>query len=170
MDLEALIRKEHSKANCNRVIKWVGGDQRRFDELFRLYVTGDKLLSQRAAWPLGEIAIAHPPLIRKHLSRLLQFAKQPGRHEAVKRNTLRILQFVPLPKRWHGPVMDDCFRFIASPAEKPAVKAYSLTILRNFTRDYPDIKQELITTIHDRWEYETPAFHSCGRKILEALK
>ncbi|MBK8496606.1 MAG: hypothetical protein IPL50_17600 [Chitinophagaceae bacterium] len=33
MNLRAEILKEHSKAQCNTIVQWVGADQKRFDEL-----------------------------------------------------------------------------------------------------------------------------------------
>ncbi len=38
MKLRETILKEHSKANCMRIVKWVGNDQKRFDELFNLFL------------------------------------------------------------------------------------------------------------------------------------
>ena len=62
-----------------------------------------------------------------------------------------------------------CFDYIFSPVEKPAVKASSLTILANLSKEYPDIKQELKTIIEDRWNVETAAFRARGKKILKSL-
>lgn len=65
--------------------------------------------------------------------------------------------------------MNICFDYLISPNEKPAVKAFSLTVLENLSNSYPEIKQELKTVIEDRWNYETAAFHSRARKILKHL-
>ena len=53
--------------------------------------------------------------------------------------------------------------------EKAAAKAFSLTILHNLSKQYPEIKQELKTIIDDRWEYESAAFRARARKILKEL-
>ena len=90
-------------------------------------------------------------------------------HDAVKRNTVRILQVVPIPKKFQGTVMNLCFDYIVDPTEKIAVKAFSLTVLRNLSQLYPEIKQELRTIIEDRWEFETAAFHSRAKKILKEI-
>ena len=87
----------------------------------------------------------------------------------MKRNTVRLLQEIDIPKKYHGEVMNLCFDYIISPVEKPAVKASSLTILANLSKEYPDIKQELKTIIEDRWNVETAAFRARGKKILKSL-
>jgi hypothetical protein len=89
-------------------------------------------------------------------------------HDAVKRNTVRLLQDISIPKKYQGEIMSLCFDYISSPTEKIAVKAFSLTVLQNLSKSYPEIKQELKAVIEDRWDYETAAFHSRAKKILKS--
>ncbi len=169
MNLRETILKEHSKANCTRIVNWIGTDQRRYDELVRLFLHDEYLVIQRTGWPLSEIAVKYPLMIKKHLGKLLKHVQKPGLHEAVKRNTVRLLQETDIPKKYHGEVMNLCFDYLVSPTEKPAVKASSLTVLEHLSRQYPEIKQELKTIIEDRWDLETAAFRSRGRKLLKVL-
>ena len=169
MNLRETILAEHSKAQTNIIINWVGDSQKRFDELFSLFLNDEYRVVQRAGWPLSYIAIAYPKLIVKHFSKLLKNLYKPGLHTAVKRNTVRLLQAIPIPQRFHGEVMNLCFDYISSPYEAVAVKAFSLSILQNLSQQYPDIKQELKTIIEDRWDFETAAFHSRAKKILKEL-
>ncbi len=169
MQLRATILAEHSKTNCTRITKWVGSNQQRFDELFDLFLNDEYRVVQRAAWPLSNAVIAHPPLIQKHFGRLLKNIGKPGLHDAVKRNTVRLLQDIAIPKKYQGEVMNICFDYILSPSEKPAVKAFSLTVLQHLSKQYPEIKQELKTIIEDRWDFESTAFKSRAKKILREL-
>ncbi len=169
MNLKETILAEHSKANCTRIVKWIGNNQQRFDELFNLFLHNEYRVVQRAAWPLSYLVIANPQLIQKHFSKLLKYVKKPGLPDAVKRNTVRLLQDITIPKRYQGDVMNLCFDYIISPVEKPAVKAFSLSILANLSKEYPDIEQELKTVIEDRWDFETAAFRSRAKRILKSL-
>ena len=169
MKLRQLILAEHSRSQCTMIIKWIGKDQRRFDELVTLVVNDETVVEQRAAWPLSEISLQHPEMVHKHLGILLKNLKRPGIHDSVKRNTVSLLNVVPLPKKRHGIIMNLCFDFILDPVEKPAVKAFSLTVLERLVKEYPDIKQELKTIIEDRWENESTAFKSRARKLLKSL-
>ena len=170
MKLRDTILKVHSKANCEKIVKWIGDDQKKFDELFYLFLNDEYRVVQRAAWPVSCCVEENPAFIKKHFTNLLQNLNKPGIHVAVKRNTVRLLQFVSIPEKFHGQVMDICFRFISAPEEPVAVKAFSLTLLNNLARQYPEIKKEIKLVIEDRWDYETPAFKSRARKILKEFK
>lgn len=169
MKLRDTLLAAHSKAQCMKIVQWIGNDQQRFNELVKIFLCKDDRLVQRAAWPLSYSVQAHPALIRPHFGKLIRNLRQPGLHDAVKRNTVRIFEDIDAPARFHGELMNTCFRFIESMTEKPAIKAFSLTVLFNLSRQYPDIRPELKAIIEDRWDYETPAFKSRGRKILKAL-
>ncbi len=169
MQLRQTILAEHSKINCTRIAKWVGSNQQRFDELFNLFLYDEDRVVQRAAWPLSYAVMAHPQLIQKHFGKLLKNLKKPGLHDAVKRNTVRLLQSIAIPKKYQGEVMNICFDYIISPGEKPAVKAFSLTVLQHLSKQYPEIKQELKTIIDDRWDLESTAFKSRAKKIFKEL-
>ncbi len=170
MNLRTQILKEHTRANCDIIVNWIGHSQDRFDQLFDLFFHGDHRMNQKAAWPLCNVVNQHPVLIKKHFPRLLENLQKPGIHDAVKRNSLRLIQNLAIPRRYHGTVMNYCFDCIISPNEKVAAKAFALTILENLSKYYPEIKSELQTVIEERWEYETAAFHSRAKKILRRLK
>jgi hypothetical protein len=166
MKLLETILAEHSKTQTERIIKWVGNDQKRFDKLYKIFLHGNPVAIQRAGWPLGYIAEFHPQLIKKHLGSLITNLERPGLHNAVQRNTLRILQFVSIPRRLHGRVLNLCFNFITDPGERPAIKASALTVLHNLSSQYPDIRNELRLVIETQWENESPAFRARAKKIL----
>jgi hypothetical protein len=167
MDLQQTILAEHSKANCNKIVKWVGNSQKRFAELFTLFLNSEYWVNQRAAWPLSNCVIDHPALISPHLSKLVRNLHKPGLHDSIKRNTVRLLQYIDIPKRFQGEIMDICLRYISSPDEPVAVKAFSLSILQNLSQQYPEIKNEVKLIIEERWPYETAAFHSRAKKFMK---
>ena len=59
MKLRETILKDHSKATCLRIVKWVGNDQKRFDELFNLFLNDEYRVVQRAAWPMTYLSLIH---------------------------------------------------------------------------------------------------------------
>lgn len=170
MTLRDMILAEHSLAQTKKIIKWVGNSQKRFDELFQLFNGNEYRITQRASWPLSHIGLSHPNLVKKHFSKLVKNLYKASAHEAVKRNTVRILQGIHIPKRYHGEIMDKCFTYITDPNEAIAVKAFSLKILENMLSLYPDIGNELKVIIEERWNHETAAFRSRAKKILKKLQ
>jgi hypothetical protein len=167
MTLRDKILAEHSRANCTKIVRWIGNNQSRFDELAHLFFHDDHIVVQRAGWPMSEVIIAHPSWGQKHLRKLIRYVKEPGHHEAVKRNIVRMFQIMDIPEKFQGDVMNLCFDYILSPSEKPAVKAFSLTVLHKLSKKYPEIRPELKTIIEERWDLETAAFRSRAKKMLK---
>src|SRR6478672_6077006 len=167
MDLRQTILAEHSKANCNKIVKWVGNSQKRFAELFNLFLKSEYRVSQRAAWPLSYCVMDHPELISPHLAKLVKNLHNPGIHDSIKRNTVRLLQYIDIPKRFHGEMIDICLSYISSPREQAATKAFSLSILQNLSQQYPEIKDEVKLIIEERWPYEAAFLHSRAKKFMK---
>ncbi len=170
MNLEEQLLQEHSRNNCDIIVNWVGASQKRFDQLFQLFLHGESLTTQRAAWSISYAVQKHPKLIDKHFSSLLNNLTRPGIHNAIRRNTMRLLQEINIPEAYQGQAMDIAFNYILDPKEKPAVKASSLTVLENMLTQYPEIGAELKLIIEDQWEQQTAAFHSRAKKILKRLE
>ncbi len=167
MDLLQQLQKEHSKRNCTAIVQWIGDDLKRFNELFQLFLKGEFRVAQCASWPLRYAVEAHPIFLRNKFGTLLKNLERTDTHEAIKRNTLNILEAIDIPAAFEGQVMDLCFRYIADPAEKAAPKASSITILSRLAEKYPEIKNELKTVIEERWPFEGAAFRARARRVLK---
>ena len=169
MNLREEILQEHSKAQCEKIVRWVSDSQKRFDELFELFLSDEYRVTQRAAWPVSYSVINHPGFIKKHFSRLITNLKKAGIHNSVKRNSIRLLQHVNIPGKFQGAVMEICFNYIQSPTEPVAIKAFSLTVLGNLSKQYPEILPELKLIIEEQLPHQTPAFKSRANKILKEV-
>jgi len=166
VNLEKELQKKQSRALCNRIVQYIGEDKIRFDELIRLFFRGEYRLTQHAAWPMSYCIRNHPKLAKPYFRKFIDQLSDHLAHPAARRNIVRLLQFVEIPKKFHGEILHTCLRFISSPDEAIAVKAFSLRILENLGVLYPEILPELKTIIEDRWDLESPAFRSRARKIL----
>lgn len=170
MNLKEEILKEHSKAQRIKIVNWIGNNQQRFDELFQLFVNDEYRVVQRAGWPLSYCVIEHPHFIKKHWKQLIGNLKKPNLHDAVKRNSIRLMQDLEIPEKFHGEIMDICFKYLESPTESLAVKVFSMAVLGNFAKLYPDIKSELKLLIEDQLPHQTAGFKSRGKKVLKQLE
>ena len=111
MNLREALLKEHSKKQMLKIVKYIGNDQQRFDELMKLFLESEYRITQRAAWPVSYVSTTYPDLIKKHLRKIILNLKNPV-HDAVKRNTIRLLQFIELPVSLHGITANTCFQFL----------------------------------------------------------
>jgi len=169
MMLRQEILKEHSKAQCNAIVEWVGQSQKRFDELFNLFINDEYRVVQRAAWPVSYCVKKYPSFIKNHFEELIKKLQEPGVHDSVKRNSMRLLEAIQIPEKFQGSIMDIAFNYIASPTEATAIKAFSITVLGNMAIQYPEIIPELKTIIEEQFEKEKPAFKSRAKRLFKEL-
>lgn len=170
MHLRNEILKENSKEQTFRMSEWVGNKPDRVAALMDLFLHDEYRVVQRAAWILSYVAEKHPAVVQPHLEKMVNRMGDAGIPVAVKRNVVRVLQFMPIPENLQGPVMDYCFRFLEDPKETIAVRAFSMTVLANLAQQYPEIKNEIILLIEDQLrEGASPGIRSRGKKTLEQL-
>ena len=167
MDLRSAILKEHSKKQCSLIVNYIGDDKNRFAELIKLFFSGEYRVTQRAGWPMSYCVQNHPALINPYYKKLLTFLKRKDVHPAVERNIMRLLQDVDIPKRYQGEIMNSCFEYISDPQAAIAVKAFSLGVLKNLVKIYPEILPEIKLIIEERWDSETAAFRSRAKMFLK---
>lgn len=170
MDIRAAILEEHSKEQSTLIADYIGHDKKRFKILVQLFLEDEYRVVQRAAWVLSLVAEKHPQLIEPYLPEFAARMQEPGLPVAVKRNVVRMLQHIMIPESLEGPVMNACFEFLADPKETVAVRCFSMTVLGNLARKYPEIKQELVSIVEDQLEQgATAGFKARAKAVLHSL-
>lgn len=170
MNILKELQKDFNKSACDRIVDFIGSDQKRFSLLVDAFLNSEYRITQRAAWPLSYSVKKHPELIKPHLKKIITNLKKPKIHDAVKRNTVRFLQFIEIPKSLHGITLDNCFKLLQDKKEPIAIKVFSMTVLGNLALEYPELKGELIAIIEDQMPYGSAGFISRGKKVLKLLK
>lgn len=169
MNLSEKILEEHSLALTKRIVKWVGKDQARFAQLAQLFLKGEPLISQRAAWPLSYCVEAHPELVRPFIGKFIDNLSKPGHHFAVFRNTMRLFQYVDVPAKYQGKLVNLSFGLLLRSDMPPAVKAFTMTVLGNIAKKEPELKREIETVIRQLMIEGGPAIQSRGKQTLKVL-
>lgn len=170
MNLEAEILKEHSKRQAVKLANWIGSDKRRFKELMELFLHGEYRITQRSAWIVSLCYDRHPKLVNPWLPAMLKKMQEPGVHDAVKRNVVRILQFVDIPESLLGTVTTLCFDYLNSVDAPIAVKANSMTVLVNIAQREPDLKHELQAAIEQMLPFVGAALRVRCREAINRLE
>jgi glycosidase len=170
MDLIKLILSAHSKVMKDKVVNHVGSDAKRFKELVNVFLAGPYRVTQRAAWPLSYCVGQHPTLIKPHLKTVLDYLSKPDIHDSVKRNTIRLLQGIDIPKSLQGKAANICFEYLSNPKEPIAVRVFSMTVLANIAKENPELKNEIISIIEDQLPFGSAGFRSRGAKVLKVLR
>lgn len=170
MNLEYEILREHSKRQALKIARWIGNDKRRFKQLMDLFLHGEYRTVQRSAWIVSICAESHPALISPWLKPMIRKMQDAGLHDAVRRNVLRILKFVEIPRSMQGIVTKLCFDYLSSLDAPVAVKSFSLTVLGRIAEMEPDLRRELELVVRQMLPYGGPAMRSSGRKVLKMLE
>jgi hypothetical protein len=169
MDFRKSLLKHPSKVQVNKLVTYVGSDNQRFTALVKVFLEGPYKITQRAAWVMSNCVEQHPELIKPHLKKILDYLNYKHIHNAVKRNTIRLLQYIEIPKIHYGRVVDLCFGYLLSKSEPVATKAFSITVLDKITSKEPDLRNELRIILEDQLPYAKPAFVVRAKRFLKKI-
>jgi len=170
MNLVEEILKVHSKKQKDKIVSYVGNDRKRFAQLVDVFLQGPYRVTQRAAWSLSNCIEKYPDLLKPHFKKILGQLSNDNIHDSVKRNILRTLQFVRVPKLHQGITINLCFGFLSNTKEPIAIRVFAMTVLANIAKEVPELKNELIPLIEDQLPYASAGFLSRGGKVLKQLK
>lgn len=169
MNIREAILEEHSKKQTLKIVKYIGNDPARFAELVRIFLGDEYRVTQRAAWVVSHCIQQHPELAKPHLEKFIKNLAKPGLHDAVKRNTLKVLEDIDIPGKMQGPVVDLCFKVLAG-QDPVAIKVYAMTALVNICRKEPELKNEVKMVIEEILPFGSPAILSRGKRTLKELE
>ena len=167
--IRSLVEAEHSKKQTEKIIRYVGNDQQRFNSLLKLSLGKEERLAQCASWPLSCCVEAHPELAKRHLSKLINHLSVPA-HHAVHRNIVRLLRYVDIPLSLETKALEACFRIIHSKEELLANKVFAIYAILPLCIKYPDLFRELKTSMDEQIDYQSPGFKSAYRKVDAAYR
>lgn len=169
MDIREAILESRSRTNMLRIAQYIGNDTERFAELIDLFLTDTKRVRELAGWVMSHCIDHDPTLILPHLGALLDNLQQPDLHDAIKRNTVRVLQFIDIPEEHLGTAATICFDYMQSVNEAVAIRAFAMMVAFNICQKVPELKNELKMVVEEMMPYGSAAIRSRGRKILKKL-
>lgn len=170
MDFRKKLALGHSKLFTNEIMNEISTHPKRMDELMQIFVEGPVQFTQRAAWSISVVAEKHPELLTNYYSLFIKLLNQPNKHDSINRNIVRALQFVDIPKKYQGEILDACFKLLKSSKEPIAVRAFSMTVIYNLSKKYPDIIPELRASIETLMPNASSGLKNRGNKILAATQ
>jgi hypothetical protein len=164
-----LIAKEHSRKNVTRIIRFVGDDQKRFDELMKIFLGKDEELARRAAWALSYIVIEHPSLVNKWFPKLIANLKKENLHPAIYRNTFRFMQVIEIPEKHTVEILNAAYKYVLNASNTAAVRAFALTTALNIASKYPELAGELRIVAQQVIKEDSKAMISRGKRTIRDL-
>mgnify|MGYP000529530988 CR=1 FL=1 len=170
MNIREQLLIEHSQSNAQKIVDYIGTNPQRLQELMKCYFSKEYRLSQRSAMVVGKCFDSHPGMMGKYIPQMCEILEEKDLEIAVKRNTVRTLQFVAIPEELQAKLFDRCLHFLIDSNETIAVKAFSMTILYNICKAFPELKMEVIPLLEDLLKRcESPGIKNRGNKVLKKL-
>lgn len=123
-------------------------------DLISLAFEKDHLLSSRAMWVMGHCSDLDYNFIKPYHVKLINRLKNKNLHNGVIRNTLRLFQKYPVPKKSEAFILDKCFEYVKNPLEAIAVRAFAITVIFNIAKPYPELLNELLIILNHMSETE----------------
>jgi 8-oxo-dGTP diphosphatase len=142
-----------------------------FIKLFEYSISSDKKLSFRASWTLTKVCDRFPEIIYPYLAQIVETLGKIE-YESTLRCFLRIIALSDLEKissRQQGLLADFSFKILNSGFSAIAVKAYTMEILYKLSLIYPELANELFTSITILMEDGSAGITARGRIILRKL-
>ena len=170
-DLQSMI----NNMMCSKEAEWIATSAIEnpfvFNKLLEFSYSRDTKLAFRASWTLSKACDKNPELIYPHLSAIIESINLFD-NESVQRSFLRIISLSDisnLSSHHHGILTDHCFTMLNSGFSAIAVKAYSMEILYNLSVIYPELANELSSSIRILIEDGSAGIISRGKSILKKI-
>ncbi|MBL4594743.1 MAG: hypothetical protein JKX68_13155 [Flavobacteriales bacterium] len=170
MNFREQLALGHSKLLTSQIVDEISAHPKRMDELMQIFIEGPVQFTQRSAWSISVIAEKQPELLMNYYDLFIKLLNQPNKHDSINRNIVRALQYLDIPEKYQGKILDVCFRLLKSSDEPIAVKAFSMTVIFNLSKKYPDIIPELRATIKALMPNGSAGIKSRGNKVLKAIQ
>lgn len=130
-----------------------------------------QLLSSRAMWVLSHCHDIDYTRIEPYYEKLINHLNTKNLHNGVVRNILRLFQHESVPSSYETFLLDKCFNFIKNPTEAIAIRAFSITIVFNISKPYPELLSELSLLLnHILITENSPGIISRAKNILKEIR
>ncbi len=169
MSIKEELLKEHSRRQTDKITLLIGKNQDMFNELMHCVFSKDIKVSQRASPVMYECGRINPNFLKKWHKKLIINLSNPV-HNAVKRNTVRLYQFIEIPESTEGILSEQCFKLLRDQESPIAIKAFALTVISRIAEKYPELKSELILSFEQQRDYASKGLKSRATKVLKLNK
>jgi hypothetical protein len=170
MNIRETLAIEHSKANSLKIADFISDDAEKFAALMSLFFNEEYRISQRAAYVFMISVDRYPNLVKPHLKKLLDQLDRKDVHDSIRRNVVRALQFIEIPKNLEGRIFSHCIDFIEDMSEPIAIRAFALTVATRIAEKKPELIKELCLTVEKYMSNPSPALGVRIRKLLLCQK
>lgn len=148
--------KYFSLKKVKQLTKEVEKDPSIVKALVKLTLGEDQTLSMRASWALQHISLKNPQLVKKEIPSLIKFLRKKDNHTGAIRSVLRIFDIIEVPEKYCGELYDLCLNYTKNATLPHAVRAFSITLLGQICKRYPELKHEVELVLNELKTFPQP--------------
>ena len=170
-DLRTMVSTLMGAGEAEYVAKSAFENEAVLRKLQEFSFSDDRKLAFHSSWILSKVYEKYPEIIGQNLHVLID-ALDSVDNESVLRSFLKIIslsELAPLSQKHHGRLADCCFRYLRSGTSAIAVKVYSMEIIYKLALVYPELANELTSTINMLADEGSAGIVARGRIILKKL-
>ena len=130
--------------------------------------TADDPLKWRACWIFEEVCIQHNHIKYQYLEKVAKLYTKTS-HESLQRMLGKILTSTNVPDDYESIILNTAFERFQDPQKAIAVRVHAMQIAFNLVKKYPDLKNELKSTIQHYYDTGSRGFKSRAGKLLAQL-
>lgn len=135
-----LKNDRHARAS---ILAYFTENKKRIEELIALSTTiSEYPIQEHATWILIHASDQHNKLVEPHLPEIID-AFLAARNQTTLRNLCKTLSLLPISEYKDGVLLDSVIGHLKNNDNNVALHVYSLEIINQFIRIYPEIKEEV---------------------------
>jgi len=165
-----IIKTDSSRAIIDIAAEYIGTNENRLEEVIQLAVTEKYPINMRAARVVEFSAQRNKGYIAERLDFIVKISTT-SKNDGVKRAFIKVTEaFLPyeIADDLLGLVINNCFEKLNG-IEAVAVKYYAINCLMKIIKKEPDLKNELLISLHDQLGKNTVAFDRYMKKKIKKL-
>ncbi len=165
--IKSLIEKARNAKDIKEIAGRCADYPKDFDTLIGCIEDKDHHTASLAAWAMSHAVGIRPSILRmKHHKELVRIANQTSLG-GIKRNIVRAWQSVDLPEDVRYDIADIALKFLGTPKEDIAIKAFSITVLQNCLKYIPELREEILFIIEKEMPMASAAFRVRAGKFMK---
>jgi hypothetical protein len=169
MELKNLVKNAKSKKTMMQIAERAIESPSELLELVNYSNSKDDAYFYSASWALSLVSDSNKDLLMPHIASLLQTI-QSCQHLGLKRNLMKVLQNIDIPKNLVFEIGDTCLGFLKNNKATIAVKAYAVTTLEHLLIIETCFHEETLFELEKQMIHATPAFKARAVKYLKKAK
>ncbi|MCT4579783.1 MAG: hypothetical protein N4A35_00070 [Flavobacteriales bacterium] len=169
MDVREQLLFEFSKSNAELIVRKIGQDQVKIEELVQLFLGSDQKLALRASMVLARIMDQRPYLMEDYIDQFVKVFLEKDTAVAVVRMIARFFQSYTLPEEYQGVVLDRSYELLINSDQPIAVRAFAMGTIEKISKEYEDLKSEFKLVLEDLYTEGARGLENKRRNILKTL-